>query len=200
MRELANTNIEPISLDSTLDEKSWWILDNLSPEDLVKVKFSSWQNCHYNYFFHHLLFYKEEISQIIELMTRTPCEAFSYRPSDTLYGHRVEFIDSYFDLMVITQDLHVCTAGRGDLIEGFLNGNHLRWRIVSPEGKIVGVGTIQNKNGSFDKKKSFNGKDFEVYALGYRHTYLENSKSIEGKVFWKFIDLHGAKIAKSLKG
>ena len=191
--------LENINRESSLEEKTWWILENMSKKDQVRAKFASWQPCHFEYFFKRIIRENETIEQVIDLMLRVPKEQFSYRPSDSLYGYKVELINSYLDLMVITQDLYVCTAVRSDLVEGFLDGSHLRWKIVSPEGKITGVGTIQYKTGSISKKKSFNGKDFEVYALGYRHTYLENSKSMEGKVFWKFIDLHGSKIAKSLK-
>ena len=96
---LYDNNVDTISLKNlTRDEQSWWVLDNLSLEDQVRVKFNSWQKCHYDYFFHHLVNYNESVTQVIDLMTRTPQECFSYRPSDYLYGYKVEFIDSYFDL------------------------------------------------------------------------------------------------------
>lgn len=194
-------NLEPlISEESSLQEKIWWVMDLLSPKEKEIANLPLWEECHYSYFVRKHGRQQIPISDVLATMTKEAKIQFSHRPEDRIEGHKVQLITSYFDLMRITSNLDVCSAVRPDLVEGFLDGSHLRWMIISPSNEIVGVITFQyKKNRSYFRKRSFQGQAFDVYGLGKKHYYLDQMNSVEGSVFRKFIDKHGLEISQSLK-
>lgn len=177
-----------------MEEKISWA--EMATEDYYpEIPLSQWQNCHFTYLSHYFFDKQESISQILSRMFSKPKQGlFNYIPNDEILSHKVELITSYFDLMTITQDLNVCTAVRKDLVEGFLNGTHLRWKMTNKEGTTVGVIGFLYQNKSFQRAKMFKGSNFEVYALGRNHMELGTNKEEESEVFHLFCKKHGQKI------
>lgn len=186
-----------LSAPRNMEEKISWA--EMSTEDFFpEIPLDQWQNCHYTYLSHYYFDHQQSVPQILARMFNKPkLNLYSYLPNDEILGHKVELITSYFDLMTITQDLNVCTAVRKDLVEGFLKGTHLRWKIVNDEGITVGVIGFLYQATGFQRTKIFKGLNFEVYALGKNHSELGTQSSPEAKVFKHFIDKHGRKIADS---
>lgn len=185
------------SVPRMMEEKISWA--STATEDFYpEVPLDQWQNCHFTYLSHYYFDHQQNISQILSRMFEKPKNRlYGYIPNDEIKGHKVENITSYFDLMTITQDLNVCTAVRKDLVEGFLNGTHLRWKIINEDGLTVGVIGVLHHKGSFSRVKMFKDLNFEVYALGRNHRELSKASLPEDEVFQLFCDKHGRKIMES---
>lgn len=189
-----------LSAPRMMDEKISWA--QMAAEDYYpEIPLSQWQNCHFTYLSHYYFDYQQSVPQILARMFQKPKkQLYTHIPNDQIMNHKVELINSYFDLMTITQDLNVCTAVRKDLVEGFLSGTHLRWKITNEEGMTVGVIGFLYQKSNFQRTKLFKGLNFEVYALGKNHMELGNSTTPEAKIFQIFIEKHGRDIADSFQG
>jgi hypothetical protein len=188
-----------LSVPRMMEEKISWA--EMATEDYYpEIPLSQWQPCHFTYLSHYYFDYQQSVPRILSRMFQTATQGvYTYTPNDQILGHKVELITSYFDLMTITQDLNVCTAVRQDLVDGFLKGTHLRWKISNEDGITVGVIGVLYQKHSFQRTKLFKGLNFEVYALGRNHRELNDSSTVEDKVFSIFINRHGQKIIDSFQ-
>ena len=186
-----------LSAPRMMEEKISWA--TMATEDYYpEIPLDQWQSCHFTYLSHYYFDYQQSVPQILARMFEKPKhQLYTYAPNDEIMNHKVELITSYFDLMTITQDLNVCTAVRKDLVDGFLKGTHLRWKITNEDGMTVGVIGFLYQERNFQRTKMFKGLNFEVYALGKNHSELASALCLEGKVFQTFIDRHGKRIAES---
>lgn len=186
-----------LSAPRMMEEKISWA--EMATEDYYpEIPLTQWQSCHFTYLSHYYFDRQQSINQILSRMFQFARQGlYSYTPNDEINGHKVQLLTSYFELMTITQDLNVCTAVREDLVEGFLKGTHLRWKITDEDGKTVGVIGVLHQKQNFQRTKLFKGLNFEIYALGRNHRELANAETPEARVFESFIKKHGRQIVES---
>lgn len=175
-------------------------IDDLLESYLLEIPLVEWQPCHREFFSRKISVYQQDIETVLSKMFKTQSyKVFNYQPEDRVGEIKITPIRSYFDLMTITQDLHICTAVRQDLVLGFNSGIHLRWKMTINDMTVGVIGFFYTESnfGRCNHKVNFNGRVFDVYALGHNHKFL-NDKSSEAKAFNKFIDRHGQQIADSV--
>lgn len=163
------------------------MLSNQNVRTLLKseslpIPFKSW-----NYFHYSFASRAHTRREILEGLFSPQTQLFTFAPSDTFNGYQFELVPDFFSYLTISPELNICTSGKEDLVNGFRQGRHLRWK-VKKDGKTVALASIM---------KPRRGNKFKTYIIGPSHSEKENLNPDLQKAYKDFIVTYYKKITAS---